>query len=64
MVDVPNMVGQTRAMAEQVLNAQLGFGIQITLVKGTPAQVGKVTAQAPSSGKAAKGSTIAISVGE
>jgi serine/threonine-protein kinase len=64
MVDVPNMIGQTQAMAEALLHTQLGFGIQESFVVGAPAQKGKVITQTPSSGKAAKGSTIVITIGK
>jgi eukaryotic-like serine/threonine-protein kinase len=64
MVDVPNMVGQTQAVAEATLHDQLGFGIQESFVTVGPTQKGKVITQTPSSGKAVKGSTIVITIGK
>jgi serine/threonine-protein kinase len=63
LVDVPNVVGQTKAEAEQLLFSTLGFGLTETMVNAGPANKGKVVAQSPSSGKAPKGSAIALSIG-
>jgi serine/threonine-protein kinase len=62
-VPVPNLVGQTRATAEQLLNGTLGFGVQISFANAGPAKKGIVVAQNPAGGSAPKGSTIAIVVG-
>jgi serine/threonine-protein kinase len=62
-VPVPNVVGQTRATAEQLLNGTLGFGVQISFANAGPAKKGIVVAQNPAGGSVPKGSTIAIVVG-
>jgi serine/threonine-protein kinase len=63
LVDVPNMIGQTRAQAEAVLHDQLGFGLTIQLVNRGPANAGKVITQSPASGQLSKGSTLTLVVG-
>jgi serine/threonine-protein kinase len=63
LVNVPNVVGQPRATAEQLLNTTLGFGVQVNFANGGPARSGKVISQSPAGGQAAKGSTIVITVG-
>ena len=64
LVTMPNVVGQPRAAAEQLLNGTLGFGVQVSLVNGGPSRSGKVISQQPAAGQQApKGSTVAISVG-
>ena len=62
LVDVPSTVGQTQADAIKTLQ-DAGFGVQVSFQSGSPAQRGRVIAQAPVGGKAKRGSTIAISVG-
>jgi beta-lactam-binding protein with PASTA domain len=62
LVDVPNVVGQTRATAEAVLTGA-GFSVQVSFVNAGPTKSGKVVSQAPSSGQAPKGSLIAITIG-
>jgi serine/threonine-protein kinase len=63
LVDVPNVVGQTKAAAEAILLTTDGFNVQETLVSAGPARSGKVISQTPSSGKAPKGSTVVITIG-
>jgi beta-lactam-binding protein with PASTA domain len=63
LVNVPNVVGLPRATAEALLNSTLGFGVQVSFVNAGPTKTGKVVAQNPTGGPAAKGSTVAISVG-
>jgi serine/threonine-protein kinase len=63
VIDVPNMVGKTRAEAEAVLNGQLGFGLTINLVNGGAARAGKVISQNPAGGQLPKGATITLVVG-
>jgi beta-lactam-binding protein with PASTA domain/tRNA A-37 threonylcarbamoyl transferase component Bud32 len=63
MVDVPNTVGQTRAAAETALTTA-GFNVVTSFAPSSPANEGKVTAQSPASGQAAKGSTVMIVVGQ
>jgi serine/threonine-protein kinase len=63
LVDVPNVVGQPRATAEQLLNGTLGFGVQVSFANGGPTKKGIVIAQNPTGGQAPKGSTVAIVVG-
>jgi beta-lactam-binding protein with PASTA domain len=63
LVTVPNVVGQTRATAESLLNTTLGFGVQVSFINAGPARSGKVVAQNPPGGQAPRGSTVAISVG-
>ena len=54
-VDVPNTVGQGALQASALLHDQLGFGLTVQVKDGGPTNKGKVLAQTPSSGKAAKG---------
>jgi len=63
LVTVPSTVGQTRAAAENLLNAQLGFGVQVNLINAGGSKKGIVLAQNPAGGDAPKGSTIVIIVG-
>jgi serine/threonine-protein kinase len=63
LVDVPSMVGRTRAEAEAELNGRLGFGLTIQLVNAGPTNAGKVIRQNPASGQLPRGSTITIVVG-
>jgi serine/threonine-protein kinase len=63
LVDVPNMVGKTRAEAEAELNGRLGFGLEIRLTNGGPTKKGLVIAQNPAGGQAPKASTIVLLVG-
>jgi beta-lactam-binding protein with PASTA domain/predicted Ser/Thr protein kinase len=63
MVNVPNMVGRTRAEAEALLHDVLGFGLQETLVNAGARNSGKIVSQSPNNGQAAKGSTIVVTIG-
>jgi len=63
LVDIPNVVGQTKAAAENILLTMDGFNVQETLVNGGPARSGKVISQTPASGKAPKGSIVVITIG-
>jgi eukaryotic-like serine/threonine-protein kinase len=63
LVDVPSVVGQPKAAAEQLLLTTLGFNLQESFVNAGPTNKGKVVAQSPSSGKVPKGSVIALSIG-
>jgi serine/threonine-protein kinase len=63
LVDVPNVVGQTKAAAENALNVVAGFGVQETFVNAGPSQTGLVVSQNPAGGQLAKGSTVAITIG-
>ncbi len=63
LVDVPNVVNQPRATAEQLLNGYLGFGVTVQFANAGAAKKGIVVAQSPTGGKAAKGSTVVIVVG-
>jgi serine/threonine-protein kinase len=63
LVNVPSLIGQTRATAEAVLHDQLGFGLTITLVNAGPTKKGLVVSQSPAGGQAAKGSAILLVVG-
>jgi len=62
LVDVPNVVGQTKAVAESALLGA-GFGVQETFVNAGPSKAGKIVGQAPSGGQAPKGSTVAVTIG-
>jgi len=63
LVDVPNMVNQTRATAESILHDQLGFGLTISFTNAGPTKKGLVVSQSPSSGQVPRGSGIALVVG-
>jgi serine/threonine-protein kinase len=64
LVAVPSVVGQPRATAEQLLNATLGFNVQVSFVNAGAPKKGLVVAQNPAAGtQAAKGSLVAIVVG-
>jgi serine/threonine-protein kinase len=63
LVNVPSVIDQPRAAAEQLLNGTLGFGVQVSFANGGPTKKGLVIAQNPSGGQAPKGSTVAIVVG-
>jgi serine/threonine-protein kinase len=63
LVDVPNVVGQTQDAAINVLNAQLGLGVQVQLQNAGPTKKGIVLAQNPTGGQVPKGSTVVIVVG-
>jgi serine/threonine-protein kinase len=63
LVEVPSVVGQTRAAAESVLHDQLGFGLTISFTNAGPTKKGLVVSQSPSGGQAPRGSGISIVVG-
>jgi serine/threonine-protein kinase len=63
LIDVPNVVGQTRAAAEAALNGNGQFGVQVSFVNAGPTKKGIVVSQSPTGGQAPKGSTVAIVVG-
>ncbi len=62
LVDVPNVVGQTKATAEAVLLGT-GFGVQESSANAGPSKTGKVVSQSPAGGQAPKGSPVAITIG-
>jgi len=63
MIDVPNTVGMTQADAQTTLTTA-GFNVITSFAESSPANEGRVTAQSPPSGKAARGSTVTIVVGQ
>jgi len=63
LIDVPNVVGQTQDAAVEVLNTQLGLGVQVQLQNAGAAKKGIVIAQNPAGGQVQEGTTVVIFVG-
>jgi len=63
LIDVPNVVGQTQDAAVDVLNTQLGLGVQVQLQNAGATKKGIVIAQNPAGGQVQEGTTVVIFVG-
>ena len=63
LIDVPNVVGQTQDAAVDILNTQLGLGVQVQLQNAGAAKKGIVLAQNPAGGQVQEGTTVIIFVG-
>jgi eukaryotic-like serine/threonine-protein kinase len=63
LVDVPNVVGQTQEAAVNLLNTQLGLGVQVQLQNAGAAKKGIVLSQNPAGGQVQEGATVVIFVG-
>ncbi len=61
-VNVPNVVGQTKAVAEAVLTGA-GFSVRETFVNAGPSKTGTIVSQSPSGGSAPKGALVAVTIG-